>query len=183
MWKLSLDFHRATTTYTEKPSQVGLLAPLSTSGLFTETTCPGSIRSSYTISALRDEALQETKTRQQQPSSAASSPIQGGDSFAIPNLNNQKREVKNRTSYTGLAFVHRRVCTPGLMPGAPLFSWDATGSLLQAQRRQESVFYLPHGVTCCNPDKIHIRVHSGTHTHNMRWDSFKFSSTAMSLEF
>lgn len=75
---------------------MGLLAPLSTSGLCTETTCPDSIRASYTISALRDEALQETKTQQQQPSSAASSPIQGEDSFAIPNLNNQKREAKEQ---------------------------------------------------------------------------------------
>lgn len=170
-------------TLAEKPSQEDLLAPLSTSGLFTETTQVLTASEPHTPSQLWEMKLYKKK-RLDSSSPALQPAATSKEETPLPSLTwtTKRGKQKNRTRYTGLAFVHRRVCTLGLMPEGPLFSWDAAGSLLQAQRRQESVLHLFHGVTCCNPDKIHIRVHSGTHTH-MRWDSFKFSSTAMLLEF
>lgn len=160
-------------------------------------------RFSYTISALRDEALRQTKD----PTATAQLhgqqlPCRRADASATTDLSNQKPAVPVQCQYPGrhcpvlFAGVKKKksqnqlhwpcLCMgEGLHPEcnawSPTMALDATRSTRQAWYRQESVSYLPHGPTCHNAVKLHIRACSSTHIHNMRWDSFKFSSTAMLL--
>lgn len=114
---------------------------------------------SYTISALRDEALRGTEdltaaaqlrgqqphlgwqtslppltwaTKSQQCLPIVSAQVTTAQHFVLS-------KQKHRTSYADLAFVCGRVCTLGVVSGAPPWPRDATGSPLQTWRWQESV--------------------------------------------
>lgn len=137
-------------TLAEKPSEEDLPAHLLTSGLFSAKVLTKSEPwFAYTTSALRHEALQRPKSSR--PALQPAAPSKKGTPLPSLTWATKREKQKNRTSSTGSAFVCRRVHTLCLMPGVPLCSWDATRSLLQAQRRQESLIHLHHCLTCHNP--------------------------------
>lgn len=105
MWKLFLDPHRATTTYTGWKSIWRGLSCISfdISPVPSQSPHPDNIRAMIHRHHLSSDRWNFTssKSQQQQPSCVASSPIQEGDTLAITNLSNQKREAKEQDQLPG----------------------------------------------------------------------------------